>query len=213
MGITLTLIIIIMTGLISYQAFNDPAMKSKLLHRPIAEHNNKEYYRLLTSGFIHADFMHLGINMYVLYIFGTQVEMYFMAYFGDVIGKISYLAMYLISIVAASLFTHFKHQNNPAYAALGASGATSAVLFAFVIFNPWSMLLLFFVIPCPAIVAAILYLVYSSWASKNSRDNIGHDAHFWGAVFGFVFTMTLITVFSPDLIPRLISNLMTFPGF
>ena len=110
---------------------------------------------------------------------------------GPMKGGLLYLLMYLVTIVMASAFTHFKHKDNLAYAALGASGATSGVIFAFVYYYPWAMLGLFFVIPCPAIIAAFLYLVYSSWASKNSNDNIGHDAHFYGAIFGFLFMVAL----------------------
>ncbi len=203
---TITLALVILTCLISYQAFNDPALKAKLMHRPVAEHRSKEYYRLLTHGFIHADWMHLGINMYVLFIFGEIVENQFLATFGTMQGRIYFLLMYLATIVAASVPTHFKHKENSYYAALGASGATSGVIFAFALFNPWAMLLLFFVIPCPAIVAAVLYLVYSSWASKNSRDNIGHDAHFWGAVFGFLFTIALNPAFFSTFLERLVNH-------
>ena len=205
MSVTLALVII--TGLISYQAFTNPAMKAKLLHRPVEEHRDKEYYRLLTHGFIHADWTHLLINMYVLYMFGEMVERYFTHSMGGMKGRMAYLFMYLATIVAASLYTHFKHKNNPYYAALGASGATSGIMFAFALFDPWAILLLFFILPCPAIVAAVLYLVYSSWASKNSRDNIGHDAHFWGAVFGFLFTIALNPPFFSQFVDRLVNDM------
>ncbi|MEM6320715.1 MAG: rhomboid family intramembrane serine protease [Bacteroidota bacterium] len=188
---SITLVIIIVTGLVSYQAFNDGSFKQKLLHYPYVEHQNKDYARLLTYGFIHANWTHLLINMYVLYIFGEYVEFTFVREFGAMKGRLFYISLYLLSIVAAAIPTHFKHKNNNYYAALGASGATSAILFAFIIFRPWSTLYLFFIIPCPAIVTAILYLAYSSWASKNANDNIGHDAHFYGAVFGFLFTIAL----------------------
>jgi len=167
---SITLILIIVTGLISYQAFNDPGLKAKLLHRPVAEHRNKEYYRLLTHGFIHADFMHLGINMFVLYQFGEFVETMFVYTFGTLQGRMVYLLMYLTTIVAASLPTHFKHKDNAYYSALGASGATSGVIFAFALFKPWAMLGIFFIIPCPAIVAAVLYLVEKNKRSSQSLD-------------------------------------------
>ncbi len=188
---SITLILVIVTGLISYQAFNDGTLKGKLLHRPYLENHQKEYYRLLTHGFIHADWTHLLINMYVLYIFGEFVERTFVGIFGQMQGRLFYILLYLSAIVVASIPTHLKHKNNSYYAALGASGATSGILFAFILFRPWAELLLFFILPCPAVVAAVLYLVYSSWASKNSRDNIGHDAHFYGAIFGFLFPIAL----------------------
>lgn len=201
---SITVIIIAITCLISYQAFNDANLKSKLLHRPYLEHKDKEYYRLLSHGFIHADMTHLLINMYVLYIFGEYVENTFLAMFGAMKGRLFYILMYLSTIVAASLYTHYKHKDHSYYAALGASGATSGILFSFILFNPWSTLLLFFVIPCPAIFAAILYLGYSSWASKNSKDNIGHDAHFFGAVFGFLFTIAL----NPSILQNFFTRIM-----
>ena len=201
---SITLVIIIVTGLISYQAFNDGNFKSRLLHRPYLENRHKEYYRLLAHGFIHANWTHFGINMYVLYLFGTYVEQTFLTMFGPMQGRLFYLLLYLLSIIVASISTHIKHKNNSSYAALGASGATSAVLFAFILFNPWSTLFLFFIIPCPALFAAILYLVYSSWASKNSRDNIGHDAHFYGAVFGFLFTIAL----NPNTLANFITRIL-----
>lgn len=204
---TITLILVIVTCLISYQAFNDRNMKGRLLHYPYLEHHEKQYYRLLTSGFIHADWIHLIFNMYVLYEFGTIVETIFVSIFGDVMGRVNYLLLYLLGIVCSHVYSFFTHQDNRSYAALGASGAVSAVLFSFVIFQPWSMLLLFFVIPCPAILAAIGYLVYSSWASKNSNDNIGHDAHFYGAVFGFIFTIVL----QPSLFNLFLQNLTNLP--
>ncbi|MEM1119260.1 MAG: rhomboid family intramembrane serine protease [Bacteroidota bacterium] len=189
---SITIILIIVTCLISYQAFNDASMKSKLLHRPYLEHKDKEYYRLLSSGFIHANWLHLGLNMYVLWLFGEQVEIRFVGLFGALQGRIFYLVMYLLTIVAASLYTHYKHKDNSYYAALGASGATSGVLFSYILFNPWQGLMIF-PIPffIPAVILGFLYLLYSSWASKKSMDNIGHDAHFYGAIFGFLFTIAL----------------------
>ena len=204
---TITLLLVIITCLISYQAFNHAMMKGKLLHYPYLEVHEKQYYRLLTSGFIHADWVHLIFNMYVLYEFGTIVESIFVSIFGELMGRINYLLLYLLGIVFSSIYSFFTHKDNRAYAALGASGAVSAVLFAFVVFQPWAMLGLFFIIPCPAIIAAVLYLVYSSWASKNSNDNIGHDAHFYGAVFGFTFTILL----KPSLFDLFLQNLANLP--
>jgi membrane associated rhomboid family serine protease len=203
-GLTITLIIIILTCLVSYRAFNDGYFKARLLHRPYLEHKNKEYYRLLSHGFIHANWLHLGINMFVLWEFGQIVERTFIAVNGPTNGRIYYLLMYLAIIVLASVSTHFKHKDNSYYAALGASGATSGVLFAFIYYYPWAMLGLFFVIPCPAIIAGVLYLAYSSWASKNSNDNIGHEAHFYGAVFGFLFAVFL----DPEQFPQFINQVL-----
>ena len=203
MGISLTLILIILTCLISYQALNDRNMFNKLMHYPYAEARYKQYYRFLSSGFIHGSLMHLAINMYVFYIFGEAVEFYFLREFGEIMGRVNFILLYVLTIIFGDIPTYFKHRNNQAFSSVGASGAISGVLFTFIIFNPWSTLLLFFIIPCPAILAGILYLGYSTWASKNSNDRIDHDAHFYGAVFGFLFTIVL----KPELFTRFIVNL------
>lgn len=206
---SITLLLIVVTGLISYQAFNDATLKNKLLQRPYLEHHHKEYYRLITNGFVHANWTHLLINMYVLFVFGEYVESVFLSMFGAMKGRLFYLMLYLFTIVASSIPTHFKHKNNQYYAGLGASGATSGILFSFILFNPWSTLLLFFVIPCPAIIAAVLYLFYSSWASKNSNDNIAHDVHFFGAIFGFLFTVVL----NPEIFTNFLNRVMNESPF
>ncbi|MEM0991800.1 MAG: rhomboid family intramembrane serine protease [Bacteroidota bacterium] len=206
MPITITLVIVIITCLISYRAFNDPAMQAKLLHYPYQEAQYKEYYRLVTSGFIHKDWMHLIINMYVLYVFGEQVEREFIGEFGQGLGRINYLITYLLAIVIGDLPSYAKHKENRYYTALGASGAVSAVLFIYILFYPWAMLGLYFIIPCPAIVLGVLYVVYSSWASKNKNDLIGHDAHLYGAVFGFLFAIALKPSLFGQFMERLIND-------
>lgn len=201
----LTLAIIIITCLVSYQAFNDSNFKARMLHHPYLENHKKEYYRLLSHGFIHADWGHLFVNMFVLYGFGGYVEQEFAEMFGIMKGRIFYILLYLITIVAASIHTHFKHKDNSSYAALGASGATSGILFSYILFQPWNTLIIFPIpIPIPAIIFGVLYLVYSSYASKKSRDNVGHDAHFYGAVFGFLFTLAL----SPGIFPEFLTKVM-----
>lgn len=210
---SITLIIIIITGLISYSAFKDQNLRNKLIFHPQSVHQNGEYYRFITHGFIHADFMHLGLNMYVLYVFGEQIEITFEAAFGSPMGRFYYLALYIGAIIFGGLPSFFKHQNNGYYSALGASGGTSGVLLAFCLFAPWAMLGIFFVIPCPAVIAAVLYLAYSSWASKNSNDNIGHDAHFYGGVFGLLFAITLVALLRNDLLPLLWQQLIAGPSF
>jgi len=183
---SVTLLIIIVTVLLSYQAFNNRSFFERLKHHPYSEHKNKEFIRLLSGGFLHGSWPHLFINMYVLYEFGQTVEKYFVADFGEAKGRIFYLLFYLVGILAGCLPTYIKHKNNPSFASIGASGAVSSVLFAFVFFYPWSWLGLFFVIPIPAIVFAVLYLVYSSYAGNNANSQIDHLGHFGGAVWGIL---------------------------
>lgn len=178
-----TLVIIIATALVSFAALNNDDLKSKLILWPRRMDNPAEYYRFITSGFIHSDMWHLFFNMFTLYFFGRNAEYWF-----NVIGRPAlYPLLYLVAIVAASIPSYLKHKNNPYYSALGASGGVSAILFCTVYIAPWSTIYVMF-IPIPAIIAGVLYLVYSAYMAKQERDNIGHDAHFWGAVFGFVFT-------------------------
>jgi membrane associated rhomboid family serine protease len=192
MTITVTLIIIGITVLISWQAFSNRDLFLKFMHYPYEEHRDKEYYRWVTSIFLHGSWMHLAINMFVLYSFGTFIESVFVELFGVVKGRINFVALYVLSGVFADIPTYFKHKNNQSFSSVGASGATSGIMFAFALLLPWEMIYLFGIVPIPAIVAAVLYLVYSSYASRQEAGSrIDHEAHFWGAVFGFVFTIAL----------------------
>ncbi len=189
---TVTLLIIIVTGLVSYQAFNNRNIFEKLKHHPYIEHRSKEFFRLLSAGFLHGSMMHLAINMYVLYGFGQYVESKFLLTFGQIEGRAYYLLFYLIGILAGCAPTFFKHKNNPGFSSIGASGAVSSILLAYVYFDPWGTLLLFFVIPIPAIVFAVLYIVYSSFAGNNADSRIDHLGHFGGAVWGVIGIIALM---------------------
>ena len=209
MGLSLTLIIVIMTGLISYQAFNNPEMRAKLMFRPVDIKQHGEYYRFITSGFIHADWGHLLVNMYVLYVFGEQIEQIFTSLlFGPVYGRIAYIGFYLTAIIVANIPSYFRHQDNYGYSALGASGATSALVFAIILFIPWEW---FLFPPLPAILVAVTFLWYSSYMDKRGADNIGHNAHFWGAVYGLLFIIVASWLMQPSLIGYFIDQLAAGP--
>lgn len=197
-----TIVIIIITCIVSYICFENRALFDKLKHHPASEANNGEWYRMITSGFLHADYFHLGINMYVLYGFGSFVEENFLHQYGDAVGRFIYLLLYLVMIVLADIPSFLKHKTNYNYSAIGASGAVSGVLFIFILLRPWAQLELYFFIPIPAIVFGVLYLLYSSWASKNAKDNIGHDAHFYGAVAGMVLSAILLPYVLGDFIEQ-----------
>lgn len=209
---SITLILIVITGLISYRAFENQTLFNSLKHYPYKEIRDKSYYRMLTSGFVHSGWAHLIINMYVLYAFGGMVEQKFEIQYGA-FGKVVFLLVYLLTIVLASLPSYFKHKDNPYYAAIGASGATSAIVFIYCMFNPWAWLGLFFVIPIPAIIFAVLYLVYSSWADKNAKDNIGHDAHFYGALAGVALASLSLPGVLQVFVSRLLEGPSAIPGF
>lgn len=191
-GLSVTLIIILITGLISFQAFRNQPLFNKLKHFPYQEKRTKEFYRLLTAGFVHGDMMHLLVNMYVLYMFGLQVENAFGVIYGASIGRYVFLIMYLLNIVFASLPTFAKHKDNPGFASVGASGAVSGILFIFIVLRPWHPLQFIFLpfIDIPAIILGVGYLLYSSYAAKKQGGRIDHMAHFYGALFGVLFLWT-----------------------
>ena len=191
MGISITTVIIAISVFISYRAFNDPNLLHRLKHDPYREHHNKEYYRFITSGFVHGSWTHLIINMFVLYEFGSVVESLYNNIFGPIQGTIYYLLLYFGTLIVSDIPTYSKHKNNASYGSIGASGAVSGILFTYVLFAPWSLLGLMFVIPVPAIIFAVLYLVYSSWAINNTRSRIDHSAHFMGALAGMAITILL----------------------
>jgi membrane associated rhomboid family serine protease len=187
----MTLIILIITGLISFAAFSQPAIIDRFVFQPYAIKHHREWYRYITSGLLHADFMHLFVNMFVFYSFGQAVEYYYKGIFGNM-GSWMYVLLYVTSIFAANVSTYFKEQNNPTYRSLGASGAVSAVVFASILFNPYQPLVLMFAIEMPAILYGVLYLGYSYYMSKKDfGDNVHHEAHLQGALYGMLFTVVM----------------------
>ncbi len=202
----MTLYIVIITALVSIVAFSNHELMDKLIFNPYAVKNNKQWYRLVTCGLLHADFFHLFINMFVLYSFGSAVEIYYSYAFGSA-GSYLYILMYVSSIFAANVSTLFKFQNNPNYNSLGASGAVSAVLFTSILFNPYSKVYLYGIIGLPGILMGGAYLAYSYYMTKReTSDHINHEAHFYGAVYGMLFTV----VFKPVLLVLFFKQLMSF---
>lgn len=201
-----SLIIVIITALTSYFAFNNWELRQRLLFRPILIDQRGEWYRFLSHGLIHADMIHLIFNMYVMYEFGRIVEQLFRQAFGP-LGTTLFVIMYVSALIIASIPSYLKHQHSPGYASLGASGAVSGVVFALIFFAPLQLFYLFFIIPVPAILFGVGYLWYSHYMDKQQRDNIGHDAHFWGAVYGFVFVVICATVLRPELVQSFLHQL------
>ena len=188
MQFSLTLVIVALTVLVSWRAFNDQRLLDRLILWPPAISRHKQYERLLTHGFIHADWMHLLFNMITLWSFGTAVE----RAFSQMITPAGYVLFYLSAIVVSILPTYISHRRDPNYRSLGASGGVSAVLFSFILFDPWSTLIIFPIpLPIPAFLFAVLYVGYSIWMDRRGRDNVNHSAHLWGAAYGVLFTVLL----------------------
>lgn len=188
MQFSLTIVIVAITVLVSWLAFNNRALLERLILWPPAVERRKQYDRLLTHGFIHADWMHLLFNMITLWSFGSAVE----RVFSEWITPVGFVLFYLSAIVVAILPTYLSHRHDPNYRSLGASGGVSAVLFAFILFDPWSKLIIFPIpVPIPAFLFALLYVAYSIWMDRRGRDNVNHSAHLWGAAYGVLFTVLL----------------------
>lgn len=201
----ITYLIIGVTVLVSYLAFQNSELADKLQFNAAKIIHQKQYYRLVSHAFIHGSWSHLLVNMFVLYFFGRGIEQYFGYYFGNR-ATLYYLLLYFGGILTSNVWSLIKHQNNYYYNAVGASGAVSAMLFAFIFFNPWEPLYLFAILPIPGIVFAIGYLLYSYQMSKRKNDNVAHDAHILGAVFGFLFPILL----RPELFNHFIDQLFSF---
>ena len=167
-------------------------------------YHRKQYYRFITHAFLHADWMHLIINMLVLYSFGQFVEENLRYYFRD-ISPLIYIILYFGSVIFSSISTFRKHKDDHWYNAVGASGAVSAVMFSSVVFGPFMMIYLYGIIPLPALLWAALYVGYSVYAGSKANDNINHDAHLWGGVFGMVFTLLL----NRDIASRFLDQLLS----
>ena len=201
MDLSITIIIIIITSIISISAFSNQKIMNDLIFYPPAINHQNQWYRFFSCGLIHADWAHLFFNMYVLYAFGAGqhkqgVEFIFKEVFDDK-GPILYLIMYIAALAVCLIPTYSKNKDNYQYRSLGASGAVSAVVFAYMMFNPMQgMGLLFLPIFIPGFLFGIIYLVISSWLSRKGGGNVNHSAHIWGALFGIIFVIFVCKFFS-----------------
>ncbi|RYD73010.1 MAG: rhomboid family intramembrane serine protease [Sphingobacteriales bacterium] len=165
--------------------------------------HEKRYQTVITSGFIHGDWAHLFMNMLTFYFFAFPLEEYMVALSGQM-GHFIFLFIYLASMVLADISSIIKHKNDPGYNSLGASGAIAAVMFAFILFEPTStLMMMFFPIPIPAPIFAVLYMVYSIYSGKANRDNVNHEAHLYGALAGLILTIA----FFPGIVPYFFEQL------
>jgi membrane associated rhomboid family serine protease len=185
--ISFTVGIIIVTCLVSFLALNNRKLMDALIFWPPAIQMQNQYYRFVTCGLIHADLMHLFFNMFTLYFFGSALETYYMGDLG--LQHYYFLLLYGLALIVANIPSYFKHRDDYNYRSLGASGAVSAVLFAYILIKPWDSLYLFGALPVPAIIYVVLFVAYSVFMSRRGGDNVNHDAHLWGALFGVVFTI------------------------
>lgn len=187
--INVNLLIIAITTLVSILAWRDEKFFFRLVFHPYLIVNNKQWYRLFSYGLVHANWVHLIVNMFVLYSFGGIVESSYV-YLWENKGHLMYALLYVSALAISSVYDLKKYGGDYTYSAVGASGATSAVVFASIMLFPLQKIYIFFIpIGIPAIVFGVVFMIYSVYMSKRNADNIGHNAHFWGAVYGFLFVL------------------------
>ncbi len=185
------LIILVATVIISLWADKNLELKERMLFIPYRIKHQNEYHRFISHAFIHADFPHLAFNMMTLYFMGEYLYIEWMNLYGNA-GIVYFCVLYFAGMIAATFLPMLKHQDQPNYRSLGASGAVSAVLFAVIIWNPTlSLSLMFIPIPIPAYIFGPLYLALEFWAFKRGKTNIAHDAHIGGAVFGVLYVLII----------------------
>lgn len=191
--------ILITTIIVSFVAFQKPHFLLRLAFIPYRIHRYGEVYRFLTYGFIHADFVHLFVNMFVLYSFGSVLIQ--MADFIFGFGLLFFTILYFSSLIFSTVLTFFRYKNNYHYIALGASGAVSAIVFASILLYPTGTIRIFLLpIDIPAWIFGLFYVIYSAVMAKHGGDNVGHDVHFAGAIYGFIFPL----FFQPSLLQRFV---------
>jgi membrane associated rhomboid family serine protease len=186
----ITYVLMAVIGLVTYVAWQKPELHSKLMLNPYSVVQEGQYYRLITSGFVHNSMIHLGLNMLTLYFLGQAIEFFFSQEFGSAGGAL-YVLFFLSAIVVANVPTTMKYKESPHYNSLGASGGVSALLLAFILKDPLVDLNLYLIIPVPGYLLGVGFVLYSIVMSKKSVDHINHDAHLFGALYGMIFIMAL----------------------
>ncbi|MHA6248611.1 rhomboid family intramembrane serine protease [Pontibacter sp. CAU 1760] len=200
---SVTLILIIITVGISFYAWQNEGLMHKWIFQPYAVQRDNSWYRFLTSGFLHADMTHLFFNMFTFFFFGQAVERTFSVIFGAETGILLYLLIYIGGIIVSDIPTFFKHRNDPPYRALGASGGVAAVVFSSILFYPTQDICLYGLLCIPGFILGVLYVMYSYFSGKKMGDNINHDAHLYGAVYGFVLSLILVPAALPSFVQQI----------
>ncbi|HWB63414.1 MAG TPA: rhomboid family intramembrane serine protease [Chitinophagales bacterium] len=203
MDINITLFIVIATTIISLLAFSNHRIFDELFFWPYRIWRNNEWYRLVSCSFIHADLAHLAFNMFALYSFGNYVEWMFRGIFPGK-GLTMFIIMYFLAVATADIYNLFMRRDDYGYRSLGASGGVSAIVFSYILFQPYGRISIYFLPGIPAVIFGILYLFYCVYMANRGRDNIGHIAHFTGSIFGFVFPI----IFKPSLLVDFIHQIM-----
>jgi len=205
MNTPLTIILIALNVIIFFVSQSNSRIIYKGVLWPYLMKGNGEYYRFISSGFLHADFVHLFFNMFTLFFFGRNIE-YILNTYG-LGGNAAFLFIYFGSMIVADIPCYLKNSSNPNYKSLGASGAVSGMVFSAVVFNPWRSIYLYGAIKISALVYAVLFIAYCIYMGKRSQDNINHDAHLCGALFGYIITLSIVALMQPELLNIILETL------
>jgi len=184
-----TLFIVIITVSISILGFNNPILLHKLTMSPFDISRKKEYWRFVTSGFIHGGWMHLGFNMFTLFFFGQAAEQIILYYSGG--SATSFYVFYILAIVLSDMPSYLKNRNNLHYQSLGASGGVTAAVFCSILFTPLNKICLYGLLCLPGFILGGLYIVYSISQARQMSDNVNHSAHLTGALVGVLYSIYL----------------------
>jgi membrane associated rhomboid family serine protease len=185
-----TVIIIIVTVLVSMAGWKNPELQNKLMMNPYSFANKGQFYRLISSGFVHANWTHLGFNMFTFYFFGSLIEQLY-TYMLGANGGFYYLGLYILGIIISDIPSILKYKDVPHYNSLGASGGVSAVVFSSIMFLPTNPICLYGILCIPGFILGTIYLIYSYYEGKRMADNVNHNAHLIGAVFGIIYSIYL----------------------
>jgi membrane associated rhomboid family serine protease len=188
--VSITVILICITVAISLYALKKNELQGRLMMNPYLIKTKSQYYRFLSSGFIHQDHMHLLLNMFSFYFFGTAVERDLGVLFGET-GSYYFIGLYLSAIVVSDIPTFLKNRNRPNYNSLGASGGVGAVIFVFIILEPLQSICLYFALCMPGFIFGAGYMIYTYYQGRKANDNINHDAHLYGALYGLLFCIVI----------------------
>jgi len=191
MDLSITVTLIILTAGISIYGFSNPEFLLRWMFIPYQIKKKGQWDRFVTSGFIHKDYMHLLFNMFTFYFFGGVVEQVLAYRFGPILGGVTFVLFYILGIIISDIPTYLKNKDYSYYRALGASGGTSATVFASIIILPLSDICLFGIICLPGFILGGLFLIYSYFKGRNQDDAINHDAHLYGAIFGIIFILII----------------------
>ncbi len=204
-GLSVSLILIITIVGVSFYAWRNQTVYFKLMMNPYQVFHRNEYWRFITSGFIHSGYVHLGFNMFTFYFFGGLTEQVFQYRLGPGTGTWVYILFFLSSLVVSDISVAWKYKDNPNYNSLGASGAVSAMVFSSILYFPLQPICLFAILCLPGFILGTIYVIYSYTQGRSMSDNINHEAHLFGAIYGIIFSLAVYPSAGKEFIEQLLT--------